>query len=344
MSHRRFRAVALLLITLLCADTARAGERPLVVVLESGDAVPTDELVTALRVHLNTMAEVELGPSVRGGAVADRFAHASSLVQNGGAVLVVWIERTASGGEAHHDYVVYAVGREPSRALAEVVRIAADGRPGIARIMALKVASLVDLVLSMPGPSGDVSRPFSRHSVAHWRSRTSYAPQVEVGAAGTVLAGDVGAQGGLSLAVGLKRTTGDLELSVHAGARWLSGMHGDNDLGALDVDEVDVALGVRAATWWSGYAVGVDLELGTRLLDASAVAVDGRTDSAFSLVPAVGAGIHGEARLGRKLALRLHVGMETAVFRQRFLVLHQPAADLGRFRAAGGLSLIWTWR
>lgn len=343
MSHRRFRTVVVLAIALLCADTARAGERPVVLLLESGDAVPTGELVTALRVHLGATAEVEVGANVRSGAVVDRFGHASSLVQSGGAVLVVWIER-AAGGQAHHDYVVYAVGREPSRALVEVVRIAADGRPGTVRIMALKVASLVDLVLSTPGPAGNVSRRFSHHSVGHWRSPVRYAPHVAVGVVGTVLAGDVGAQGGLSFAVGLKRTTGDLELSVHAGARWLSGMHGDNDLGAVEVDEVDVALGVRAATRRPGYAVGVDLELGTRLLDASAVAVDGRTDGAFSLVPAVGAGIHGEARLGRTLDLRLHIGMETAAFRQRFLVLHRPAADLGRFRAVGGLSLIWTWR
>lgn len=344
MSHGKRRAVLVLAIALGCADTARAGERPIVAVLESGDAVPTNELVTALRVHLDAMVEVEMGPSMRGGAVADRFGHASSLVQSGGAVLVVWIERTASGLEAHEDYIVYAVGRDPSRALVEVVRIAADGRAGTVRVMALKVASLVDVVLSTPDPSGDLSRPFARESVARRRTAASYTPHIEAGVLGTLLAGDVGAQGGIVFAAGLTRTAGDLILSVHAGARWLSGMHGKNELGAVAVDEVDVAVGLRAGTRWRNYAAGVDLGLGARLLDARAAAVNGRADSATSLVPAVGVGIHGEVRLGRRLGLRPHAGMEAAGFRQRFLVFHRPAADLGRFRAVGGLSLVWTWR
>jgi hypothetical protein len=346
MSHRRSRAVVVLAIALACAGSAHAGERPAVAVLESGDQVPTGELVTALRVHLDATVEVEMGPRVRGGAVADRFGHASSLVQSGGAVLVVWIERMASSGEAHNDYIVYAVGRDPSRALVEVVRIAADGRAETVRVMALKVASLVDLVLSTPerDPSVDVARPFASHAVARRRSTASYTPRIEVGLLGTARAGDVGAQGGIVFAAGLERTAADLALSVHAGARWLSGMQGKNELGAVEVDEVDVALGLRASTRWRDYAVGVDLGLGARLLDASAVAADGRAARATSLVPAVGAGIHGEVGLGRQLDLRLYAGMETAEFRQRFLVLHRPAADLGRFRAVGGLSLIWTWR
>jgi hypothetical protein len=342
MWRRRYPAVVGA-IAFLFADVVHAGGHPVVVVLESSDGVPTGELVSELRVHLGGVADVRSRPSLPTGVLADRFARAASVVEDGSAILVVWIERTVHV-DAHDDYIVYAVGRDPSRALVEVVRIAADGRAGTVRIMALKVASLVDEILSAAGSSGDTVRSFAHASVSRRQLPGSYVLQVGGGVVGSALGGDAGAQGGISFAAGIERPGRELDLSVHAGVCWLSGMYAEHERGEIDIAEIDLAIGLHATKRWRGHGLGIQVQVGARLLDADAVAFDGRTDSAFSLVPVAGAGLHGEVRPWRRMGLRFHVGMETAAFRQRFLLLHRPAVDVGRFRTVSGLSLVWAWR
>ena len=59
-------------IVLGFAGMVRADERAVVVVMESGQNVPTPELLADLSVHLAGSARVEGGPSLNG-ATADRF-------------------------------------------------------------------------------------------------------------------------------------------------------------------------------------------------------------------------------------------------------------------------------
>lgn len=338
MRTGRYHAAIALWVALAFVQPARAedgGQR--VVVLDSVASVPTRELVTALRVQLGASAHIDISPDPRTASLADRFAYASSLVASDTATLVVWIERTA-GDDAHDDYIVYAVGSDPSRALVEVVRVAADDRAITVRIMALKVAGLLDVLLRAADPSAD----FAQHLVTP-DFPASYTPVIELSLVGSGLGGDVGVQGGAGVGLGVRRSAGSWALSARAIARWLSGIHAQNDRGAIDIAEIDVALGLRVAKRWLDFWLGADLQLGTRFLGASAVAFDGRTDEAFVAVPAVGAGLEAGLDISPQLVLRLKVGVETFPIRQRFFVLHQPAADLGRFRAISALTLSWGW-
>ncbi|HUH04986.1 MAG TPA: hypothetical protein VML75_23475 [Kofleriaceae bacterium] len=347
MWRRGYRTALACAIGLGFSGAARADDRPVVAALESSDAVPTGELVAALRTQLSAVAWVEIGPSVPTGSLGDRFALASSVVDRGNAVLVVWIERTGGGDAGHDEYIVYAVGSDPSRALVEVVRIAADEGPGTVRVMALKVANMVDLVLSSSGTSGEVARAFAGSSVARTRAQPSgrYAVRIAAGMAGAAFGGDLPPRAGAQVSVGVAREDGQVVLSGHADARWMTGARAHNDAGAINVGEIALAIRLSAGLLVLGHGrIGADLHGGVRLHDADARALDGRTDSATSVIPVMGVGVHGEIDLRGRLSLHAHVGGELTGYRQRFLILHQPVADLGRFRAVGVLSLIWTWR
>jgi hypothetical protein len=91
-------------------------------------------------------------------------------------------------------------------------------------------------------------------------------------------------------------------------------------------------------------AAGLGVEAGVRVLVARGSSAGGQRDRALSLIPFAAAGAEGRASLTRRLELRLRLGVEIDAVRQRFLLLRQPAADLGRWRAAGEVSAVWTWR
>jgi hypothetical protein len=343
--HRRPLGAAVAVVAALCVapDSAAsgAGERAVVVVPADPQQETAAELAAALRVHLGGGADVEVGAPFGPGGLLERFAHASSLVTGGDALLVVWVERVASAGP-HDDYVVYAVGRDPSRALVEVVRVPADGRAGVVRIMALKISSLVDLVRAAGDPV-DVEATFARVGAAPAR-RGDATFHAELGGVALGPAGDVGARAGLLLAVSLESRRDGRALSAQLAARWLTGVRVAGEGADLEVDELDLAVGLRALRRWTRVAAGLGVEAGVRVLVARGSSAGGQRDRALSLIPFAAAGAEGRASLTRRLELRLRLGVEIDAVRQRFLLLRQPAADLGRWRAAGEVSAVWTWR
>jgi hypothetical protein len=201
---------------------------------------------------------------------------------------------------------------------------------------------LIDLLLLAAERPADVAAAFSRTSALP--SPRSAAVFVELGGVGLGPEGDVGARAGLAVAVGLERSRRDRGLSLHLAVRRLSEIQVAVERGNLEVDELDAAVGVRAIRRWGRFVAGAGLDLGARFFAVQGRSAGGRTDSAFSLVPTVGIGAESRVSLTRRLELRLSLGVEYDLVRQRFLLLEEPAADLGRWRSVGGVSIVWAWR
>lgn len=342
MHRRPLHAVVAFATALWFASGAAAAgpeERAVIVLPAGSDGATAAELAAALRVHLGGGAAVELGAPLGAQTLGERFAHASSLVTGGGALLVVWVERVAGAG-AHDDYVVYAVGRDPSRALVEVVRVPADGRAGAVRIMALKVSSLIDLLRVAAAGPADVEAAFVRASAAP--AAGGAAIFAELGGAAVGPGGDVGPRPGALAAAGLELARGSGALSVHLSGR-LARVGVADEGRDLEVDEVAITVGLRALRRRGRFAAGLGIDLGAWIFAARGTA-GGRTDKALSVIPTVAVAAEGRASLTRRLELRLALGAEVDAIRQRFLLLREPAADLGRWRPMATLSAVWVWR
>jgi hypothetical protein len=121
----------------------------------------------------------------------------------------------------------------------------------------------------------------------------------------------------------------------------LSAIEASAEVAQLEVAELDGGLGLRAGLALGRVTLGTEFELAARFLRAEAMATDGRAGSATRVVPVVRSLLTLEVRLSEKVGARLSLGLETALFQQRFLALEQPVADLGRARPIGASSVIW---
>jgi hypothetical protein len=286
---------------------------------------------------------VEAGPTVRPAPLSERLEDAARLARTGDVVLVVWMEWSAPPSSDPIDVVVYAVGRNPERALVEVARLPRIDRPEDHRALALKVANLLDLVLAegrtAPALLGtpQVAPPESRETP----TRSSFS--MEIGGVGASPGGDVDHQGGLHVGVGTSVARGHWRVGPYLAARWMSDLEATNAVGELRLDEIDAGVGGRLLARRGRFAGGFGAELCGRFIRAHARSSSGRTDARVRVVPALRAGVEGRLALAEHadtLQLRLFAGAELSLVRQRFSILELPAAALGRARAVGEIALV----
>lgn len=342
-------AETLVALVLLCG---RAGAEPLVVVLDSPAGPPTAELVSALHLHTGGTAVVRVGPALAAGPLAAQVAQASAHAQAEGAALVVWIEPWPAAGPGEGAYVAYVVGEKEGRALLEVIRVRASERAAAARVVALKVGSIIDLLLA-PAPSGtpaeaDVALGMATGDEPGFgdsSARVRVALGVEVlGTFGVLGKGsdDLRAGAGLNAEVALERRR--WRVAALAALRGLSSSSDATDLGSVTVREGAAVLGGAVLADLGPVALGGTIEIGVRLLHGSGRADDGRSDSALVTTPALTGAVAARIALTPRLELGAAAGLEASLIRRRFLLLGEPAADLGQFRPVARLSLSWSLR
>jgi hypothetical protein len=334
-------------LVLLCG---RAEAEPLVVVLDSPAGPPTAELVSALHLHAGGTALVRVGPVLAAGPLAAQVAQASAHAKAEGAALVVWIDAWPAVGPGEGAYVAYVVGEKEGRALLEVIRVRASERAAAARVIALKVGSIIDLLLA-PAPAAAASGPDVARGIAadppgpSLRAPLRVALGVEaLGAFGVLGAGSEGPRGGAGLTAEVALERRGWRIGAFGALRWLSSSSAATDLGSVTVREGGAALGAVVLRDLGPLALGGAIEAGARLLSASGRAEDGRSDSALVATPVVTGTVGAQVALTPRLALGAAAGVETSLVRRRFLLLGEPAADLGRFRPVARLSLSWSLR
>jgi hypothetical protein len=337
----------------LAALSASAGSLPRVVVLPSDQSPVVPAFVEALRIQVVNRAEVVVGPPLRSHSLGDRLPEASRLVGDGHAALAIWIEESSSQEPSVREFVVYAVGKQEHRALIEVARIRADEAPDTMRALALKVGAFIDTVLATKGGAPELGRgleaerpPGAEVAPAPLESRSRLRFVAEVGAQGAISTSSSGAQGGLGVAAGARLDRGEQLFELYGGLGLFGDLHIDGAAGALTVREKRVVGGARAlfvpGRLPPRLAFGALVEGGARLLTADGVSPSGGRGSVDRAVPVLAFG--GEARLllGASAALRASLGLEVEATRQTFGIDGVAAADLGRLRPIGAISLIFS--
>jgi hypothetical protein len=331
-----------------------AAPAPRVLVVGTGDSPVRAAFVEALRIQVVTRAEVVEGPPLRADLLGDRFEEASRLVEAEQAVLAVWIDQSARRDQEALDFVVYAVGRQPHRALVEVARVRADEAPDTDRVLALKVGAFLDSILTTGGSDVDLTRSFGKTALPADASRTVpvLAPSRprarfvgEVGGVGALAVPSAVFQGGVGLSAGARLERGGHAAEAYAALRLLSDARGSGVAGSLAVSERLLLGGVRMLFFreQSGerLAIGPFLEAGVRFLDAEGTAPGGGRGSAERTVPVVAPGAEVRIGFGRALELRVFSGLEVNLIRQTFSIDGVPVYDMGRLRPTAGLSLLF---
>jgi hypothetical protein len=324
----------MLLCAIALAASGTAHAQPDVLVLDAGGGVPLDRFVAAVRIHVQHEARVEIGAPLGAGNLGDRLADARTRMRAQGAALAVWIEQSGAP-PGPIDYVVYAVGAERDRALVEVVRVPANGDPDAIRVMAVKVASLLD---GIAAARMEVTRTFGAAQAGAPAPRRRLV-LAEIGALATAPAGNVDAQVGMVAAAGLGGRTGAWQAEAVGAFRWLTRLDEQTSMSQVDVSEIDAAIGARLLRRAGRTMLGAEIEVSARVVSADGRAGEA-SGSATEVIPAVRAGADGRLSLGMLGSLRLLVAVEASAVRQTFLVLDEEVADLGRFRMVGQLSWV----
>lgn len=312
------------------------GTPPARVLLLSSPSVPIGpSLRDSARVQLAGVATVGEGPALAGSSLSDRVAEAASLVDRSPATLIVWLEQTQVDGE----FVLFAVSRNRERALIQVVRLPAATEAERDRLVAVKIALLVEAALPAVAIAleADGTAP-PRAPPPAPDARATSAIVLEAGLEGALMRGDQ--QTGLLIGIGGRarrsRLTGEVRVAVwQASDRDFAGPTGD-----VLVDETDISIGARLLSGKQGFAAGVWLDAAVRLLDADGIANDGATGSAIRAVPAFAGGVELRWTPRPEIAFRAAVGVDVAVRPHHFLIDQEEVADTGRWRAVATISTV----
>jgi hypothetical protein len=332
------------IVTALLQGTAPPAR---VLVVGTGESPVPVAFVEALRIQVIARAEVVEGPPLKATLLGDRFEEASRLVEAEHAVLAVWIEQAARQDHEVLDFVVYAVGRQPHRALIEVARVRADEAPDTDRVLALKVGAFLDSILTTGGSEVDLARSFGQTALPPETAR----PVLHLAFVGEVggivtLATPAGVfQEGIGVAAGARLAGARRAGEAYAAFRLPTDANAAGAAGRLAVRERLLVGGARVLFFRepsrAPLAFGAFLEAGVRFLDGEATAPGGGRGSADRTVALAVTG--GELRigLGRTLALRLFAGLEVDAVRQTFSIDDVRVYDMGHVRPTAGLSFVF---
>jgi hypothetical protein len=309
-------------LVLLFAAVAHA--EPTVILVDTRDAPALPALASQIELHagrrvaVQALAARDADPRTFGDAAAQ-------LVASGRATVVVWI------APVERDLLVFAAGGWPGRALVELVRIdAALGTAEIERTVALKIAGLLDAMLS-PRTTARAALGLPARIQPEWR--------IEVAGLVAREAHERGLDGRVSAAGIRSWRSGAWSVAPLVGGYWQPTGAVDGERGQVSVTEIGGAIAVEA-----GRAAGA-LELFARprfvvaVVAARGVADDGRRGAATVLAPY--SGLEAGVRLPISDTLRLGVvtGLEVAWIHHELQIDRETVVDLGRIRLHVGISL-----
>jgi hypothetical protein len=331
-----------------------ASPLPRVLVVGTAQGPVRAAFVEALRIQVVARAAVVEGRPLETTLLGERFEEAARLVETENAVLAVWIEEATGGDRPTRDFVVYAVGREPHRALVEVARVRADEAPDTDRALALKVGAFLDSILTAGDAAVDLARAFGKTAFPVDGGPPAVVPGASsapglrfVGEAGGLVAAAVpsaAVQGALGVAAGARFGRQARYGEAYAALRFFSDLDVVGPGGRVTVRDRLLLAGARVL--FAGerpearLAIGAFLEAGARFLDADGVSPGGGRGGAARTVLVVVPGAEARLGLGRAAALRLSAGLELDAVRQRFSIDDVPVYDMGRLRPTAALSLV----
>ena len=330
------RAILWAFLGIGLVPTSAYAEHPLVIVL-APPSQPTPSYLDALRIQVRGVATIDVEPHVDSVALASRVAHASRVLSRRGAALVVWADTVM--GEQSRDPIVYAVGKNDRRAVMEVVELHEPQSPEQDRVVALKIAALLDDVLHRASLR-DVVPPFSDLTFQASKRRLAWGGEARVGAFLGTGSGSVGGQAGIQLAAGpgLRTRRFEAELAMTVGL--LSNQHNQSPAGQIDTSQWTLGLAAGGRYRWDRFSLGPSIGASFRVVSATGQTVDGRMGDAVRWVPTGRLGLEVRYRFWDRLSLRANLGAEMAFERQRFSLVGQPAVDLGRIRGVAELDVV----
>ena len=159
----------------------------------------------------------------------------------------------------------------------------------------------------------------------------------------TTPAADLPWQAGLGLRAGPTLTRRGWRFESSVDFRLITGSSDSQNGRMLSLRERGVGIGIAATRRRSRLALGVALRLNLRLISALAE-VGPQTERVSQVIPAMEVAGALRIHLSRMLALSALVGVEASAVRQRFTILGQPMADLGRLRGFLHLGLVYDLR
>jgi hypothetical protein len=343
-------AIVLWLLVTLMAAAARAegsGAEPAARILVLLDDAPREGLTDALRIHAPKGTRVVVGPRPRAPTAAGRIREAhEALSRREGAVLSMWLEEDRLDGEAR-EVIVYLVGRRRDTALVEVVRVRAGASEELDRAIAIKAREVLDAWTSDRGLPALLAQPAeapARPTGPDASAPVALAIALELSAYGATAAATAGPQLGAQIALG----------PALEGEGWLAEVVGTARIpmplsrasGAGSVEVHEIAFGGAARALWAGLrapvALGGFAHCGARVLSGHGTTPLGATGIADRIVPFLAAGPEVRLTLALWLRVRVAVGAEIALSRQRFAVNGEPVLDLGPARGLAEVGLLAT--
>jgi hypothetical protein len=349
------RSVLVAVVVLVVGAGPVSAEPARVLVVGAPGQAPRASLVAALRVQLHGGAEVEVGPSLPPGPIGEALAVAAAEVERRAATIAVWADVPAAGGGAATEVVLYAVTARGDRGLVEVGRVPAGAGAAIDRVLALKVAALLDdlaaAAATMPSPAllGGVAA--LRGDAAAGRARSPWALVVDGG--GGFVAAETGGSGQGFVALGAgaswRSPGGRLATTLLAVGRTYDVAYFRSEAGRVVVDsldaggcaEVGVALGERGA--WRRVRLRAAVELAARRLAVRGASPGGERRGAATQWTAAARGSVGVEVGGPRwpVAVGVRVGSEDQLGTRRFTVEGEPAADVGGGRTFVEVAIRW---
>lgn len=327
----------------IVAVPMHAVAEPRVVVLGSDAEAPRTSFVQTLTIQLSGEALVETGPQLAAGSLPERLEEAAGILAERDATLGVWIE-VAEANPRTFDLVLYAVGRRRDVALVKVAHVEVAEGDDVDRALALKVGEFLDDMLTVEDPGSRFERVVVEVPVRApappptERSAGPLGGFVELGMGGVL--GGAARQSALLVEAGVQVRRGSRVLEVAAALRAPSAIDVAGPEGRVIIEERAAAIEVRAVARDGRLGAALSGAIGARVLDAVGIAEDGATGQARRIVPVTGGGVEGRFWLGRRLSLRVCVGMELALIDQRFAIDGQEVVAVGEVRATGQVSIV----
>jgi hypothetical protein len=254
------------------------------------------------------------------------------------AALAVWVEGPVRLSDGGQELILYLVGKREGRALVEVLRIPGGDGPEADRSLALKTREALDGMLA-----GDTARMLRETSeqpeTVEKPSRLGWVfdlGPVVVAQPGTRLG-----QWGIGLGAGARLRLSRWRLTGQGLFRLYPRVDIETEQGRVGFDELAPGLGLHGLHEWPPFSLGAQIGFQLRIVRAEGIAPLGTQGSDTSLIPALLSALQAQLELQSWLALRLGVGLELDLHRQRFAINQQEVADLGRLRPFGQMALVF---
>jgi hypothetical protein len=331
-----------------CAADAE-NARPEVVVLGTAEEPIRPARVDLVSIELARTAEVKPGWKLESTSLAARIDEASREIVRRKIDWVTWVELGPRSPEGVATMVIVVVGRRGAQAEVEVRRLETREADDFDRAVALKVADMLETILrrdSTPDTAPSTKAPPARAPAPEPADADDAhaGALLEVGVRGATPAGTAGPQFLGALAVGggveWKRFALELVANVRSG----SGFGAETERGTVSTREI--AVGGEGRVLWKSepLRLGAFAEVGARLVEGEGVTRDGTDTTAWRSIPVLAAGAEARVDATEWFGVRLALGVEGMLRRQRFAIDDVPLVDVGDVRGFAHLAACFRLR